>query len=295
MTNHIKITQKDNVILSIVIPCFNHGKFLLEAIASVEACQDNFSEIIIINDGSTDPLTLQVINSLKQKGYFVIEQENKGIAKARNIGIKAAQGKYILPLDSDNKIRKEMIIKGVEILEKKPEVGVVYGDIRFFSDNGKVSTFGIPKGYGFAEYINEQEWIWRLPDFHLYLMVIRCYLDACAVFRKSAWQECGGYDAKIPVNGFEDWELWLNMAQRGWKFYHVPEVLHDYRFIYDPAIKEWHVPENKQLAHKYIKEKHREIFLKTAAWVRRINEQKKNQGKKEALELDLVVNFVDKD
>ena len=284
MTNHIKITQKDNVILSIVIPCFNHGKFLLEAIASVEACPENFYEIIIINDGSTDPLTLQVINSLKQKGYFVIEQENKGIAEARNIGIKSAQGKYILPLDSDNKIRKEMIIKGVEVLEKKPEVGVVYGDIKFFSDSGKVYTFGIPKGYGFAEYINEQEWIWRLPDFHLYLMVVRCYLDACAVFRKSAWQECGGYDPKIPVNGFEDWELWLNIAQRGWKFYHVPEVLHDYRFIYDPAIKEWHVPENKQLAHKYIKEKHREIFLKTAAWVRRINEQKKNQGKKEALE-----------
>ncbi|MEL7039063.1 MAG: glycosyltransferase [Cyanobacteria bacterium J06592_8] len=249
-----------------IIPCFNHGKFLLEAIASVEACPDDFSEIIIVNDGSTDPLTLEVMNSLKQKGYFVIDQQNQGIETARNTAIKAAKGKYILPLDSDNKIRKEMILKGVEVLENNPEVGVVFGDIKFFNDNGKVHTFGIPEGYGVAEYLNEKEWIWRLPDFHLYRMIIMCYLDACAVIRKSAWQECGGYDTKIPVQGFGDWELWLNIAQKGWKFHHLPEVLHDYRFIYDPALKEWHVPEKQKLAKKYIREKHREIFLKAVAW-----------------------------
>ncbi|MGD1808355.1 glycosyltransferase family 2 protein [Dapis sp. BLCC M126] len=266
--NHTELTQKDKIILSVIIPCFNHGQYLLEAIASVEACTENFYEIIIINDGSTDPLTLEVINSLKQKNYLVLEQPNQGQAKARNTGIKAAKGHYILPLDSDNKIRKEMIIKGVEILESNPEVGVVYGDIKFFNNDGKVYKFRVPNGYGVAQYINEKEWIWRLPDFHLYRMVIMYYLDACAVFRKSAWQECEGYETKIPVNGFEDWELWLNIAQRGWKFHHIPEVLHDYRFIYDPAQKEWHVREKQKLAKKYIQEKHRDLFLKAAVWIK---------------------------
>ena len=159
-----------------------------------------------------------------------------------------------------------MIIKGVEVLEKKPEVGVVFGDIRFFNDCGKVSTFGIPQGYGFAEYINEQEWIWRLPDFHLYRMVIMCYLSACAVFRKSAWQECGGYDTKMPVIYGEDWELWLNIAKRGWKFHHIPEVLLDCRFDYDPALK--YTREKQQLAREYIREKHRDLFLKTRKWIK---------------------------
>ena len=266
--NYIESTRKDKIILSVIIPCFNHGQFLLEAIASVEACPKDLYEIIIINDGSSDPFTLEVISSLKKKGYLVIEQHNQGQAEARNTGIKAAKGHYILPLDSDNKIREEMIIKGVDILENRPDVGVVYGDIKFFNNDEKNYKFRIPDGYGTAEDLNEREWIWRLPDFHLYRMVIMYYLDACAVFRKSAWQECGGYDTKIPVNGFEDWELWLNIAQRGWKFHHIPEVLHDYRFIYDPLHKEWHVPEKHKLAKKYIQEKHRDLFLKTAAWIK---------------------------
>lgn len=264
--NNPNLIQKDNVILSVVIPCFNHGEFLLEAIASVEACQGDFYEIIIVNDGSTDPATVALMNDLKQKGYWVIDQVNQGQATARNTGIQAAHGRYIIPLDSDNKIRKELIQKGIEILDRQPDIAVVYGDLRLFNDRGKVRTFTIQPGCGKAEYINEQEWIWKLPDFDLNRLVLFGYLDACAVFRKSVWQECGGYDTKIPVNGFEDWELWLNMAKKGCKFYHVSSVLHDYRFIYDPSLKEWHVPQKRQIALKYIRKKHFDLFLKAYLW-----------------------------
>jgi glycosyltransferase involved in cell wall biosynthesis len=264
--NHPNLIEKDNVILSVVIPCFNHGEFLLEAIASVEACQGNFYEIIIVNDGSTDPATVELMNDLKQKGYWVIDQPNQGQATARNTGIQAANGRYIIPLDSDNKIRTELIQKGIEILDRQPEIAVVYGDLRLFNDRGKVRTFTIQPGCGSAEYINEQEWIWKLPDFDLNRLVLFGYLDACAVIRKSVWLECGGYDTKIPVNGFEDWELWLNMAKKGCKFHHVSSVLHDYRFIYDPSLKEWHVPQKRQIALKYIRKKHFDLFLKAYLW-----------------------------
>jgi glycosyltransferase involved in cell wall biosynthesis len=264
--NHPNLKQKDNVILSVVIPCFNHGEFLLEAIASVEDCQGDFYEIIIVNDGSTDSATVELMNDLKQKGYWVIDQPNQGQATARNTGIQAANGRYIIPLDSDNKIRTELIQKGIEILDRQPDIAVVYGDLRLFNERGKVRTFTIQPGCGTAEYINEQEWIWKLPDFDLNRLVLFGYLDACAMFRKSVWQECGGYDTKIPVNGFEDWELWLNIAKKGWKFHHVSSVLHDYRFIYDPNLKEWHVPKKRQIALKYIRNKHFDLFLKAYLW-----------------------------
>jgi len=79
------------VLLSVVIPCYNHGEYLLEAIASVEACLDPVYEIVIVNDGSTDPLTLNVMRHLTDQGYFVLNQENQGLATARNNGIEKAQ------------------------------------------------------------------------------------------------------------------------------------------------------------------------------------------------------------
>lgn len=59
--------------------------------------------------------------------------------------------------------------------------------------------------------------------------------------------------------------MWLNIAKRGWKFQHVSQVLHDYRFVHDPSSKEWHVPEKRQLATKYIRKKHLTVFLKAKA------------------------------
>lgn len=97
-----------------------------------------------------------------------------------------------------------MLRESVAVLDSHSQVGVGYGDICFFSERGKVHTFPIQEGYGFKEPVSESEWVWRLPDFDLNRLMISCYLDACAVFRKAAWQDCGGYDTQMPINGFED-------------------------------------------------------------------------------------------
>ena len=74
-------------VLSVVIPCFNQGEYLLDAISSVRACTDSVYEIIIVNDGSTDAMTIDLMQQLKQQGYLVLEQENQGVARARNNAI----------------------------------------------------------------------------------------------------------------------------------------------------------------------------------------------------------------
>src|SRR4051812_30462131 len=98
-------------VVSIIIPCYNSGKYLPEALDSISAYPDKgMYEVIIINDGSTDELTLSLLNNLQQNGeHIVLHQENKGPAAARNAGVKMAKAPYLLFLDSDNKIESNYI------------------------------------------------------------------------------------------------------------------------------------------------------------------------------------------
>lgn len=228
-------TQKANIRLSVIIPCFNHGGYIMDAIKSVEACQSQIYEIIIVNDGSTDTLTCDVMRQLEQDGYQVINQVNQGLGAARNTGIGMAKGEYILPLDSDNKIRPDYIYKSIEILDRYPKIGVVYGN---------------------AEYFGEKTGLWEVPDFDLPLLVLRNYIDACAVFRKSTWESCGYYDTKMPMCGYEDWDFWLSIAQKGWEFHHIPEVLFDYRVRSGSMITICIKSDNQKRLVDYIYNKH---------------------------------------
>src|SRR5438309_8808465 len=91
--------------ISVVMPCFNHGEFLPEAAASVARLGREDIEIVVVDDGSTDERTREVMDELAERGTKVIRQENKGLAAARNAGIAASQGEYILPLDADDRLR----------------------------------------------------------------------------------------------------------------------------------------------------------------------------------------------
>lgn len=231
--------------LSVVLPCYNHGEYLLEAIASVEQCleqnPDLGIEVIVVNDGSDQPETIEILDSLRQDPFYIfLDRPNRGLANARNTGIAKASGKYILPLDADNKIRPEYIPRGIGILDSEPEVGVVYGNMEFF-----------------GEAIGR----WELPEFDLFRLMLSNYIDACAIFRKSIWQECGGYDEHIPDRlGYEDWEFWLRVGQRGWKFHHINQVMYDYRVRSDSMVQACKTPENQRRLVHYITDKHRQLY-----------------------------------
>ena len=228
------------VALSVIIPCYNQGEYLLDALASVESCLDPVYEIIVVNDGSHDRLTVNLLSYLKEQGYFILDQENQGLAHARNNGIAKASGRYILPLDADNKIRPDYILKGIEILDQNPEIGVVYGQPEWFGD---------------------VERSWELPEkFDAGKLTLNNYIDACAVYRKSLWEDCGGYDFNMPVAGWEDWDFWLSAIDHGWKFHYVPEVLFDYRVRANSMITTCALPENRSRLVKYICTKHANLY-----------------------------------
>src|SRR5487761_365632 len=103
--------------VSVVIPCFNHGEFLPEAVASVTGIKPDDVEIIVVDDGSTDERTRAEMDKLTAQGINVIRQENRGLAAARNTGILVSKAEYILPLDADNCLRPAYIEHGIRILD----------------------------------------------------------------------------------------------------------------------------------------------------------------------------------
>lgn len=195
--------------VSIVIPCYNSGETLPETLSSIENVRnDRLLEVIIVDDGSTDKYTLEVMGGLDAAYYTILHQRNSGLGAARNVGIRVAKGEFIIPLDSDNRLRASYLTQGVETLIKNPVIGVVYGN---------------------AKYFGKKEEPWIVPTFDLPLLTTINYIDACAIFRKKVWEMVGGYDENMPHMGWEDWDFWLRAASKGWEFYHLEEIAFDYR------------------------------------------------------------------
>jgi glycosyltransferase involved in cell wall biosynthesis len=195
--------------VSIVIPSYNLGGYLLETLRSIEKARTAaLREVVIVDDGSTDPETLQVLEQLKNSPYRVILQENRGLGAARNAAIRCATGEFILPVDSDNCIRRTYLSEAPDVLARNPSVGIVYGD---------------------AEYVGERSGRWHVPEFSFAKLVDGNFIDACALFRRRVWEDIGGYDERMPHLGWEDWDFWLRASVRGWRFVHLDEIAFDYR------------------------------------------------------------------
>jgi len=202
--------------ITVVMPCFNHGEFLPEAVASVTSAGRDDVELVVVDDGSTDERTRRVMDELAERGVKVIRQENRGLAAARNAGIRAAQGEYIFPLDADDRMRPEWIDRAIQILKSDAQAGVVYGDAQCF---GTVN------------------FRWRAGEFDRDRLLYSNVIHASALYRRVIWEQNQGYDGTMPVQGFEDWDFWLGALGHGWKFAYLPEVFFEYRQAEQSMIK----------------------------------------------------------
>jgi glycosyltransferase involved in cell wall biosynthesis len=194
--------------MSVVMPCFNHGEFLAEAVGSVNNIKRDDIELVVVDDGSTDERTRKEMDTLSAHGVKVIRQENKGLAAARNAAILASHADYIFPLDADDRLRSGWIDRGIGILDSDPQVGVVYGDAQCFGTRTDR---------------------WQVGPLDPNELLKWNFIHASALFRRSVWEQNAGYDGTMPVQGLEDWDFWLGALEHGWKFAYVPEVFFDYR------------------------------------------------------------------
>ncbi len=192
--------------VSVIIPCYNAGLCIDDAVESVLAQTFEDFEIIITDDGSTDPVTIELLREYKRPGTRVLHTENGGPSHARNVAIRESRGEYILPLDADDKIGKEYLKKAVEVLDRDPSIGIVYCEAEFFSDGNSSRT------------------TWDLPPYSFETMLVRAIIHNSAFFRRSDWERTGGYDEGM-IFGDEDYEFWLKLVELGVGVYKLPHVL----------------------------------------------------------------------
>jgi glycosyltransferase involved in cell wall biosynthesis len=194
--------------VSVVIPVYNLGAFLPAAVDSVLAQTDQDFEIVIIDDGSTDPETIRAVDRYMGADRIrVLRTPNRGLANARNGAITAASGAYILPLDADDLLAPQFLERTVPVLDREQAIGFVYTAVRVFG---------------------EYEAEWPAEPFDIRTLLARNLGHATALFRKHVWERVGGYDPAFH-EGFEDWDFWIRVAAAGWPGRALGEPLVSYR------------------------------------------------------------------
>ena len=187
--------------VSVIIPCFNYGQWLPEAIESALSQTHEPHEVIVVNDGSTDN-TGEVVRRFP--GVKYIYQENKGTPAARNLGIKLAKGEWILPLDADDTLEPTFIERCL-----KEKTDIISCSMHMFGE--KIADCRLNMLH---------------PRYADFLKSNHCL--CVALYKKKMWEHIGGYDEKM-VLGYEDWELWIRATKAGYTMTVLDDLLFNYR------------------------------------------------------------------
>ncbi len=194
--------------VSVIIPCYNLGQYLDEAVGSVlsQTCQD--FEIVIVDDGSTDAATHSLLADYRRPKTRVIHAGHGGVSAARNLGIANTSGTYLCALDADDRLDATYFEKAVPVLDADPAIAFVSCWLRTFGD---------------------EEWEWKPERCDLPALLWEDTVLTAALVRREAVVAVGGYDTRIPIQGIEDWDLWLTLVERGYRGTILREVLFNYR------------------------------------------------------------------
>jgi glycosyltransferase involved in cell wall biosynthesis len=236
--------------VSIIITCYNLGEYLPEALQSALAQTHPDLEVVLIDDGSTDPATIRVLDGLAPHPRLrVFRTANQGVARARNYGITQATGDYILPLDADDRIHADYAARAAAILDANPDVAFVGCHYRTFD----------------LRQVEYRPAAYRLPE-----MLVENVVPISSMFRRSAWDEAGGYCPEL--NSIEDWDLWICMLERGWRGEVIPEILFEYRVRPNSNLSHIRKPEVYQQRMQLLYARHAGLFEQYRAEVLRLKD-----------------------
>ncbi|HEU0025150.1 MAG TPA: glycosyltransferase family A protein [Thermoleophilaceae bacterium] len=191
---------------AVVIPCFNDGETVIDAVRSVqdqEAC-----ELVVVNDGSTDRATLNVLSELVRSGCEVVHQRNRGTSAARMTGVWATTAPYVFPLDADDALLPGAVAALADTLDAQTDVAAVWGGLTLF---GEVEPQPLRRRPARLD-------PWRITYFN--------NLPYSALFKRNALLAVGGWSLSGP---YQDWDLWMSLAEAGYRASAVERPVHRYR------------------------------------------------------------------
>ncbi|MDO8875796.1 MAG: glycosyltransferase family A protein, partial [Pseudolabrys sp.] len=180
--------------VSIVVPCYNGGRFIPQLLESLTRQTLRDFDILIVDDGSTDEATRQTLDGL-DPAIRVIRQPNKGLSAARNAGIAAARADLVFTLDCDDMIEPPFLGEALALLRAAP------GDVAYVLCHKRLS--GAASGF-LERHFNRFDLLFANP------------IPSAVLLRKTAWQAAGGYDETMR-DGYEDWEFYLRLMLCGYR------------------------------------------------------------------------------
>ena len=238
-------------LLSVVIPYYNMGAYIEECIQSIQVSTYPSLEIIIVNDGSTDPGSLFRLEQLTARSgagarpLIILHQKNTGLAGARNNGARAAKGDYLAFLDADDKVAPVYYEKTIRALQQKDNVFFAGSWVQYFEDSDALWPAFTPQ-----------------PP---YALVHNPVNSSGLVYRRAAFL-AGGLNDKHADYGLEDYESVVNMLHHGFNGVILPEPLFYYRVRKGSMFRQ--VTTEKLLySNKYILQQHTAYYAKFATQI----------------------------
>lgn len=216
--------QYNTELVSVIIPTYNCRKYIRQAIDSALAQTYKNIEIIVVDDGSSDNTREEIGDLISDKKILYIYQANKGLSGARNTGIKHSKGEYLVFLDSDDIILPEKIMSQVGFMKENSQVCLVYSRYQYFKNDNLDEVISHP---------------YALLRGNLYKDLIRgnFFIVHSVLVKKKCVENIGGFDESL--SAFEDWDLWIRMADFGCHFDYIDEILCLCRLRPDSMSMDW--------------------------------------------------------
>jgi alpha-1,3-rhamnosyltransferase len=209
--------NSQNPLVSVIVSCYNHDKYIEECIISVLNQDYNNIELLVVDDGSSDT-SVNVITRLKEKyNFYFLAQKNKGLTRTLNETIAKSKGEYIVPLGSDDVMLPHRISTQIEYIKDKPEVGICGGNIELIDSDGVL----------YPESRQGRDVPFRRLNFEDVFLERKPYVPATTLLiRREALEAVGGFDED---NRLEDLMIELKITKAGYYIDCIPVVLAKYR------------------------------------------------------------------
>ena len=230
----------DQARVAVIVPSHNHGEFVAETVRSVTETEP--VEIVIVDDCSTDEVTLETLGAMESDGYRVLRLDSqRGRAGARNAGVESTRARYLFPLDPDNLASPGALGRMADALDANAEAGVCMGDYEEFEVRTLVRA--VPK--------------------HLdpYRVAFTNEYPPSALFRRSALDAVGGWTRLIDeLDARADWNLWMSLAERGFEGEHLGEGELTYLRRMHSGRLAWAGRSYNLRLYRALREQHPELF-----------------------------------
>jgi glycosyltransferase involved in cell wall biosynthesis len=228
--------------VAVVVPCYNDGATLPETLESLRSQEPH--ELVVVDDGSTGEATLRVLADLERDGVRMIHQRNSGLSDARMAGVAATSAPYVLPLDADDTLAPGAVAALADALDDDSGAAMAWGDVEIWGEIELPVQIGRHLDRWLISYLNT--------------------LPVASLVRREALLEVGGWQLR---HGYEDWDLWMSFAEKGWTGVYTPHPTLRYRRREGRMLGDC-VPRHNELVAE-LRSRHPDLLAsRRAAWVR---------------------------